>query len=145
MYISGEIIFERQRINGCDCSFTSVRFGIKLLYSLHSGLALLHKYTLKRALDGVDQTLVFGAPLQLLGRTWPVVLSTARFWWCMPRHWRSLWPQEADPHALTSFGGDRLIAWRLRRLSLGECSRGRRYFSKCRARVGYGPAPRSTL
>ena len=49
------------------------------------------------------------------------------------------------PKALTLFGGVKLIAWRLRRPSLGECRRGLRYFSKCRARVGCGPAPGPNL
>ena len=46
------------------------------------------------------------------------------------------------PQALTLFGGVRLIAWRLRRLSFGEC---RGIFAKCRARMGCGPAPGPTL
>ena len=43
--------------------------------------------------------------------------------------------------ALTFFGGARFIAWRLRRLFLGECRLGPRHFWNCCAFLGYGPAP----
>ena len=39
-----------------------------LLYSLHNGLTLLHKYMSTRALDG-SAPISIGAPLQLLGHT----------------------------------------------------------------------------
>ena len=75
----------------------------------------------------------------------PVVVITARFRSGVPRHLRSLWPQGSIPQALTLIGRVRLIAWCMRRPSLGECQRGPGYFSKCRARVGCGPAPGPTL
>ena len=50
-----------------------------------------------------------------------------------------------SPQALTLMGGARFIAWRQRRLSLGECRRGLRHFWSRRARVDSGPAPGPTL
>ena len=47
--------------------------------------------------------------------------------------------------ALTLFGGAGFITWRLRHPSLRDSRRSRRYFWKCRARVGYGPVPGPTL
>ena len=71
-----------------------------------------------------QQTHMFGAPLQLLGRTSTSRGVIARFLSGMTRHWRFLWPW-------VGWGilpGVRLIAWRLRHPSLGECRRDPRYF-----------------
>ena len=103
--------------------------------------------TRQRSVRGPNQSLVFGAPLQLLSRTsvgWP----------CCRRHGSSrVWFGTRDPSShreppakgLTLFGWARLIAWRLWRAFLGECRRGPRYFWEFRAHVSFGPAPGPTL
>ena len=77
---------------------------------------------------------------RLLGQGWltrvlgnPVFTSCGRYWHT-PRS-----------QALTLLGGARFIAWCLRCPFLGECWLGLRYFGECRACLGYGSAPGSTL
>ena len=106
---------------------SSVNFTLFVLYSLHNGLALLHKYTPMRALDEVHQSV-----LVHLSNCWVTlrlaVLCAAQFWLGVPFHWTYLWPQGAVLQVLTLFRGVRFITWRLRCPSLGECQWGLRYF-----------------
>ena len=53
--------------------------------------------------------------------------------------------KEPFVQASTLFVGVRVIAWRLRHPSLGECRRSLRYFLKCWAYVGSDPASEPTL
>ena len=54
-------------------------------------------------------------------------------------------PQEAVPQALTLLGRARFIAWRLRFPLFMGILTGVKQFWECRACLGYGPVPRSTL
>ena len=69
------------------------------------------------------------------------VLWNARFRSGVTRHW----PQWAVPPGFTLFGLVGLIAWLVKRPSLGDYRRNPRYFCKCQARVGSDPEPRPTL
>ena len=85
---------------------------------------------------------MFGAPLQMLGRIRPaVVLTCAVQVGCASALEIPLASGGSPPQALTLFEGVGLIAWLLRRPSLGECRRGPRYFSNYQTRVAVPYSP----
>ena len=112
-----------------------------MLYSLHNGLAPLHKYTSTRVSYAVHQS-----ALACLTSCWVTlrltVLYAAWFWSGVPHHWTYLWPQGAVP---SSFRGVGLMSWRLRLSSLGEEPAGPEAFLKMPGVCGLWPCTRTHL
>ena len=110
-----------------------------VFYSLHNGIALLHKYPSTRASDRVHQSLCgYASPVvgshfsrpccSLNGSGRECLISGNTSGLKGPSH-----------QALTLFGRVKFITWRLRRIYLGECRQSPRYFWDCWTRLGYGP------
>ena len=64
---------------------------------------------------------------------------------CVSCHWIYLWPQVAVPPGFNPLRRGCVYRSAPEVPLLGECRRGPWHFWKCRARVGFGSAPRTTL